>query len=141
MTTKATTFLFLWFCPIRGHCCGFHIINGSEGRKDPASSLFNHLEKSPDVIYYDFVCSLEEYFLNRESGYIKSTRLYHDIFHSYNHKFSNVCKSQHVQGLERVNSPICQKFNRFLQCIKASTKHMLQTRFMFYVQYTGASLE
>ena len=135
VTTKATTFLFLWFCPIHGHCYGFHIINGSEGRKDPACSLFNHLEKSPEVIYYDFACSLEEYFLNRESGYIKSTRLYHDIFHSYNHKCSNVYKSQQVQGLEGVNSSICEQFNSFLQCIKASTKHMSQTRFMFYVQY------
>lgn len=26
--------LFLWFCPIHGHCFGFHIISGPEGRKD-----------------------------------------------------------------------------------------------------------
>ena len=32
---KGMTYLFLWFCPRHGHCYGFHIISGSEGRKDP----------------------------------------------------------------------------------------------------------
>ena len=127
--------MFLWFCPLHGHCYGFHIINGQEGRKDPACSLYNHLENAPDVIYYDFACGLEEYFLNRESGYIKNTRFYHDIFHSYNHKCSHIYKSQLVTGLEGVNSSICEQFNSFLQCIKGSARHMSQQRFMFYVQF------
>lgn len=135
VTTKASTFLFLWFCPIHGHCYGFHIVNGSEGRKDPPCSLFNHLEKPPSIIYYDFACSLEEYFLNRENGYVKNTRFYHDIFHSYNHKCSSVYKSQNMKGLDYVNSSICEQFNSYLQCIKSSARNMSQIRFMFYVQY------
>ena len=34
---KGTNYMFLWFCPQHGHCYGFHIIDGSEGRKDPAN--------------------------------------------------------------------------------------------------------
>ena len=39
-------YMFLWFCPIHGHCYGFHLIAGGEGRKDPFSSLFNFFTKS-----------------------------------------------------------------------------------------------
>ena len=36
------SYIFLWYCPIHGHCYGFHIIAcGGEGRKDPFSSLYN----------------------------------------------------------------------------------------------------
>jgi len=35
-----TYFVFLWFCPAHGHCYGFHVIVGSDGRKDPANSLY-----------------------------------------------------------------------------------------------------
>ena len=43
-------------------------MNGSEGRKDPACSLYNHLEVAPEIVYYDFACSLKEYCMNREAG-------------------------------------------------------------------------
>ena len=71
---RGTSFLFLWFCPSHGHCFGAHIVNGSEGRKDAACSLYTHLEIAPDVIFYDFACSLEEYCLNRKADFFKSTR-------------------------------------------------------------------
>ena len=62
---KGTCFMFLWFCPSHGHCYGFHIVNGSEGRKDAANSLLTHLPAAPSTIFYDFSCSLEEYCMNR----------------------------------------------------------------------------
>ena len=132
---NSTTFLFLWFCPIHGHCYGFHIVNGSEGRKDPACSLYNYLENPPRVVYYDFACGLDEYFCNRESGYIKDTRFYHDIFHSYGHKCGNAYKSQSLTGMKGYNSSIMEQFNNFAQCIKGSARQMSQVHFVFYVQY------
>ena len=62
-------YIFLWFCPIHGHCYGFHLISGGEGRKDPFSSLFKHLPKAPTDIFYDFACQLSDYCLNREPQY------------------------------------------------------------------------
>ena len=53
---RGSTFLFLWFCPLHGHCYRDH---RSEGRRDSACSLYNHLEVAPEIIYYDFACSLE----------------------------------------------------------------------------------
>ena len=79
-------YLFLWFCPIHGHCYGFHLISGGEGRKDPFSSLFKYMEKAPKHIFYDFACQLSEYCLNREPEFFKHTRFWHDLFHSLGHK-------------------------------------------------------
>ena len=132
---KGSTFLFLWFCPMHGHCYGFHIVNGSEGRKDPCFSLYTHLTDAPDSIFYDFACSLEEYCLNRESQYYKNTRFFHDVFHGYSHTCSSVYSSRRLLDFRSVNTSLCEQFNSFLQCIKASAKHMSQVRFIFYVQF------
>ena len=67
------TYLFLWFYPMHGNCLGFHMIPGSEGRKDPAVALNTHLATPPKVVFYDFACSLSEYVKNRESGYFRNT--------------------------------------------------------------------
>jgi len=135
VTKKGTTYLFLWFCPVHGHCWGFHIIPSAEGRKDAANSLYCYLEKAPETIFYDFSCSLEEYCRNRESGYFTNTRFFHDIFHGYSHKCSTTFKSNRLLGYCGVNTSICEQFNSFLQCIKASCKLMTQEHFTFYVQF------
>ena len=65
-----------------------------EGRKDPAASLYIHLEMPPDDIFYDFACNLHEYCLNRESGFYEHVRFFfHDIFHGYAHKCSCAYRS------------------------------------------------
>ena len=135
VTRKGSTFLFLWFCPMHGHCYGCHIVDGSEGRKDPANSLYTHLTEAPEVVFYDFSCSLEEYCLNREAGFFKNTRFYHDIFHGYTHNCSPVYSSKGLRGLESVNTSICEQFNSYLQCIKSSAKQMSQEHFMFFTQF------
>ena len=133
---KSTTYMFLWFCPQHGHCYGFHIIDGSEGRKDPANSLISYLKVAPQVIFYDFACSLEEYCFNRESGYFGNTKFYHDIFHGLSHSCSRAYNSKVLSGVRGVNTSICEQFNSYLQCIKASAKHMSQVNVMFFAQYT-----
>ena len=135
ITKKGISYLFLWFCPTHGHCYGFHIIPASEGRKDPAASLYTHLENAPDSIVYDFACSLSEYCHNRESGYFAKMRFFHDVFHSYNHKCSASFRCQRLKSFTGVNSSICEQFNSFLQNIKTSARLMSQVHFTFYVQF------
>lgn len=125
--------VFLWFCPVHGHCYGGHLISGSEGRKDPFASMFRYKPTAPDVIFYDFACQLSEYSLNREPGYFRETRYYHDVFHSWNHVCAKTFKSRRVPSL-RVNSEICEQFNARLQCIKFTGTHLSQPRFMFLLQ-------
>ena len=60
-------YVFLWFCSMHGNCLEFHMIPGSEARKDPAAALYTHLATPPKVLFYDFACSLSEYVKNRES--------------------------------------------------------------------------
>ena len=93
---SGTTYLFLWFDPLHGHCYGFHIITMSEGRKDPFASALLYLENHPIEVFYDFSCQLEEYDLNREPMFWRGCRFYHDIFHGFSHKCPFVYMSRQV---------------------------------------------
>ena len=135
VSTKGTSHLFLWFCAKHGHCYGFHIIPGSEGRKDPFASMLTHMEDPPSQVFYDFACNLHEYALNRESGFVKNVQFFHDIFHGYSHKCSPVYKSSRLLGYEGINSEICEQFNSFIQCLKYTVRQMSQVHFVFYLQY------
>ena len=97
-------YMFLWFCPIHGHCYGFHLIAGSEGRKDPFSSLFIYLPTAHKEVFYDFACQYSEYFLNREPQYFLQTRFWHDLFHSITYKCGKCFKSSRICGMIGINS-------------------------------------
>ena len=128
-------YLFLWFCPVHGHSYGFHIIAGGEGRKDAFASLYKYLEEPPEHIFYDFACQLSEYCLNREPLLFRNTRFWHDLFHSIGHLCGINFKSGRVQGLEGVNTEICEQVNSFLQCIKYTASHLSQDHFIFFLQF------
>ena len=125
--------MFLWFCPVHGHCYGFHLISGGEGRKDPFSSLFKYMERAPEVVFYDNACQLSEYCLNREPAFFKNTRFFHDCFHGFTHKCAKTFRSARLPSL-KVNSEICEQFNSRLQCIKYTGTHLSQARFVFLTQ-------
>ena len=127
------SYMFLWFCPIHGHCYGFHLISGGEGRKDPFSSLVKYLREPPGVVFYDNACQLSEYCLNREPALFRKTRFFHDCFHGFSHKCAKTFRSSRVECL-RVNSEICEQFNARLQCIKYTGSHLSQPRFVFLAQ-------
>lgn len=128
-------YMFLVFCPIHGHCYGFHLIDGGEGRKDGFSPLYKYKPTAPKDLYYDFACQLSEYSLNREPDFFKNTKYYHDIFHGLVHKCGNCFKSTRICGRDAINSSICEQFNAFLQCIKFTASHLSQTHLMLFVQF------
>jgi hypothetical protein len=134
ISTGGYSYAFFWFCPIHGHCFGFHIINGSEGRKDPFSSLMKYLPEAPDEVFYDFACGLNEYSLNREPHHFQNTRFWHDIFHGFKHKCPPVFRSSRISGI-KVNSEICEQFNAFIQCVKYTGTHLSKEHFSFFVQF------
>jgi len=109
VATRGASYLFLWFCPTHGHCYGAHIVNGQEGRKDAACSLFTHLEIPPEMIFYDFACSLEEYTLNREAEYFRMCRFYHDLFHGPAHSCSSMFNGRGLEGMMQYNTSICEQ--------------------------------
>ncbi|CAC5406280.1 unnamed protein product [Mytilus coruscus] len=136
VSRKGTTYLFLWFDPKHyGHCYGFHIIPGSEGRKDPFSSAYCYLKEAPEEVFYDFSCQFEEYCLNREPGFWENTRFWHDLFHGYSHKCPYCYKSQRLAPLQGLNTEICEQFNSFIQKIKYSARSMTLEKFCFYLQF------
>ena len=135
VSKKGMTYLFLWFCPRHGHCYGFHIIPGSEGRKDPAAAIYTHMETPPKCIFYDHACSLSEYVKNRESGFFKNTRVFHDVFHGFTHKCSTSLSCADLNCFAQVNTSVCEQFNSYIQRIKSSAKLLSQVHFVFYLQF------
>ena len=129
------SYILLWFCPLHGHSYGFHLIDGAEGRKDPFCSLVKYMEQMPEELYYDFACSLSEYCLNREPDLFKNTRFWHDLFHAIGHICGINFKSTKVEGLDGVNSEICEQVNSYLQCIKYTGAHLSQEHFVFFLQF------
>ena len=111
-------YMFLIFCPIHGHCYGFHLISGGEGRKDAFSVMYRYMETPPEEIFYDFACGLHEYCLNREPDFFKNTCFWCDIFHFINHTCGINFNSSRVLGLEGIKSEICEQVNIYLQCVK-----------------------
>ena len=104
---KGTTYLFLRFDPQHYcHCYGYHMIPGHEGRKDPACSAYAFLETAPEEMFYDFRCQLEEYCLNREPGYWKNTRFFHDTFHGFCHCCPAVYTSARLKILRKANTEV-----------------------------------
>ena len=74
VSTAGFGYMFLWFCALHGHCYGFHLIAGGEGRRDPFLSIFKYKKTMPKELFYDFACQLYEYTLNREPELFKNTR-------------------------------------------------------------------
>ena len=133
---KGTTYLFLWFDPQHyGHCYGCHMIPGNEGRKDPACSLYSYMKVPPEEVFYDFSCQLEEYCLNREPGFWKNTRFFHDTFHGFSHKCPPVYTSYRIKMLKRINTEVCEQTNAFLQRIKFSARAMGMGKCNHYLQF------
>ena len=128
-------FMFLFFCPYHGHCYGFHLIDGGEGRKDPFAALFKYMEDPPEDVFYDFACKLQEYCLNREPAFFRSVRFWHDLFHAINHICGVNFKSTRIMGLQGLNSEICEQFNSNLQCVKYTGAHLSQPNFMLFCQF------
>ena len=127
--------LFLWFCAKHEHCYGYHIISGSEGRKDPFASAYQYMENAPDHIWYDFSCSLCEYALNREPHFFRETRFWLDEFHSYHHTCGDNHKSQRVADVPHPNTSVCEQFNSYLKNFLYFQTHQTQSHFTFFLQF------
>ena len=80
-------------------------------------------------------CQLSEYCLNREPELFSDTKFWHDLFHSITHVCRNNFKSVRIEGLEGINTEICEQSNEFLQCVKYTGSHLSQEHFMFFVQF------
>jgi hypothetical protein len=129
------SYMFLWFCPVHGHCYGFHLVPSSEGRKDPFYSLYKYLPEPPEEVFYDFACSLSEYSLNRAPKYARNIRFFHDVFHGFNHKCGFGFRSRRIPELQDYNTEVCEQFNSFIQCIKYTASHLSQPHFCLFMQF------
>ena len=119
--SKGSSYLFLWFCTLHGHCYGFHMIDGGEGRKDPCYIVYIHIWKNLQKLYFMI---LHVVWMNTcVTGSLvssKKKRCFHDIFHGYTHKCSQVFQAKRLNNINCFNTSICEQFNSFIQTIKYS---------------------
>ena len=123
------TYCFLFFCPLHGHCYGFHLIKGSEGRRDPFYAIYKYMPKAPKILFYDFACQLKEYSLNREPEFFKNTDMYHDVFHGVNHKCAFAFQCADIEKQRCFNTACAEQFNRYINKIKATGRCLKLNRF------------
>ena len=123
--------LGLW-C-IHGHSQGFHILKACEGRNDVFSSIYCYFERAPEVIVYDFACSLSSYAMVREPGFFGSTRFLIDELHSKGH--SRCSLSSKISTFKRmdpalkvINASAAECGNAGLNRIRKSVAYMRQAR-------------
>ena len=128
-------YLFLFFCPYHGHCYGFHLVKGGEGPKDPFSALFKYKPSPPKEMFFDDACNFAEFALNREPGWFKWVRIWHDIFHGVNHVCLPLFHSKRVVGLGGLNSEICEQFNAYMKSIKFTGSSLSQVHFVLFTQF------
>lgn len=129
------TYCFLFFCPLHGHCYGFHLIQGSEGRKDPFYAIYKYMPKAPKIVFYDFACSLSEYSLNREPEFFFKTEMFHDVFHGANHKCDFAFHCASIEKKRCFNTACAEQFNRYINKIKPTGRCLRLNRFVMYMQY------
>ena len=129
------TYCFLFFCPQHGHCYGFHLVNGAEGRRDPFYAVLKFMPEPPKIIFYDFACSLHEYAMNREPGFFRSTEMYHDIFHGYGHVCPYAHQCANMEDKRCYNTSCAEQFNRYINKIKATARSLTLSRFSLYMQH------
>lgn len=132
---KGWTFCFLAFCPLHGHCYGFHVINGAEGRKDPFHALLKYKPTAPKIAIYDFGCQFSEFGENREPGYFADTEFYTDVFHGANHSCPYAFQCQSIEKKRCYNTSVCEQFNRYFNLIKKTGRSLRLSRFMLYSQF------
>mgnify|MGYP001560562913 FL=1 len=128
-------YMAFFFCPLHGHCYGFHLIDGQEGRKDVFNALYKYKPTAPKEMFYDFACQLNEFCLNREPEYFKLTRFFHDLFHGYPHKCGDCFRADKIMGLGGLDTEICEQFNSYLGCIKFTGSHLSQEHMMLLTQF------
>ena len=76
--------------------------------------LYTSTKKRCHICFYDFACQLSEYCLNREPELVFSRPSFGMIcFHSITHVCGNNFKSVRIEGLEGINTEICEQFNGF----------------------------
>ena len=140
--TQEWSRLFLWFCPIHGHCYGFQIFKGAEELNDAFPSAVKHMTKAHRELDYDFSCSDLEKSLNRDSSFFSQTRFWFDIFHSFNHRCRDNHKCADVPGLLHTNTSICEQFNSYFKKNIKYMEHLFNSIcLLFYDAVTDTQME
>jgi hypothetical protein len=129
-------------CP-HGVCYACWIMPQAEGRNEMYSFMVSYLKRAPDVVIYDFACSLQEYCLNRAPAFFRETRFVVDRFHWCNHTACSAAYNMSLYAdITHVNSELAEQVNSALQYIRPNIAAMttrsavMVLRFFLHVRNT-----
>ena len=112
---------------------GFHLVMVCEGRKDPYWVMEQFFPDPPEIVVYDFACSLASYARSRNDRY-KKTMFYIDSFHQRGHKCGTTFQLPRDEpALGTLRSSIPEIFNRVLKNIKTPIRYMSQRNVFDYI--------
>jgi hypothetical protein len=119
---RQRSMIWFWFCVKHETVLGFHVIPGSEGRRDAVYSLYRTKQFPPKTIFVDFSCLMEEMALNYLPHFYGKVQFFHDIFHGYGHKCSERFRSNRISSYDALNTSTMEQFNSFLQPLNQMVK-------------------
>eukprot|EP00198_Chlamydomonas_reinhardtii_P005464 XP_001694800.1 predicted protein [Chlamydomonas reinhardtii] len=131
--------IFTVFCE-HGVCYAFFVLPRAEGRNEMYSWMVSFLPRAPEVVVYDFACSLHEYCLNRAPAFFCGTRFVVDRFHWSNHTgCSHAYNMSLYPDLDGLNSEVAEQVNSQLQPYKSMVSQMRQDNFMSCLRFVLGS--
>ena len=115
---------------------GFHVMAHGEGRRDCVLPLYKFKKDPPQVLFCDTACHCEESGMNWLPHYYQNVKMFHDIFHGYQHLCSGTFNSRRSPKCNRIQTSLVEQCNSYLQSLRGVAKSgtMKLSTFMFWIE-------
>lgn len=116
-------------------CYSFFVMPGAEGRNELYSWIMKHMVKAPELVVYDFACSLHAYCLNRAPQFFSNTLFLVDRFYWGNHaSCSHAYDITRFAQYDSLKTEVCEQLNNALRKIKSTVTQMSLGSFMAFAR-------
>ena len=107
-----------------------------EGRRDCVLPLYKFKKDPPQVLFCDTACHCEESGMNWLPHYYQNVKMFHDIFHGYQHLCSGTFDSRRSPKYNRIQTSLVEQCNSYLQSLRGVAKSgtMKLSTFMFWIE-------
>jgi hypothetical protein len=106
------------------------------GRRDRVLPLYKFKKDPPQVLFCDTACHCEESGMNWLPHYYQNVKMFHDIFHGYQHLCSGTFDSRRSPKYNRIQTSLVEQCNSYLQSLRGVAKSgtMKLSTFMFWIE-------
>ena len=128
--------LWVYMCMDHQTIVGFHVMAHGEGRRDCVLPLYKFKKDPPQVLFCDTACHCEESGMNWLPHYYQNVKMFHAIFHGYQHLCSGTFDSRRSPKYNRIQTSLVEQCNSYLQSLRGVAKSgtMKLSTFMFWIE-------